>query len=55
MAQQAFGGQAPMAPAAANVHVTGRRVLAAIVDGIVLAVIVGVISVLFGSAAVEAG
>ena len=52
MAQQAFGGQVG---AQADVHVTGRRVLATIVDGIVLAVIIGVISALFGIASVEAG
>ena len=52
MAQQAFGGQVG---AQADVHVTGRRVLATIVDGIVLAVIIGVISALFGTASVEAG
>lgn len=55
MAQQAFGGQAPMAPAAANVHVTGRRVLATIVDGVVLAVIFYLFSAVFGTASTEAG
>lgn len=37
------------APAALEVHVTGRRVLATIVDGIVLSVVFWVMSMLFGS------
>jgi hypothetical protein len=43
------------APVAMEVHVTGRRVLATIVDGVVIAVPVTVISVLFGAASVEGG
>jgi uncharacterized RDD family membrane protein YckC len=43
------------APVAMEVHVTGRRVLATIVDGVVIAVPVGVMSVLFGMASVEGG
>lgn len=38
-----------------EVHVTGRRVLATIVDGVVLAVIIGVMALLFGSTSVEGG
>ena len=36
-----------------EVLVTGRRVLATVVDGVVIAVPVGVMSVLFGMASVE--
>ena len=43
------------APAALEVHVTGRRVLATIVDGIVLSVAFWVMSALFGSASAEGG
>jgi uncharacterized RDD family membrane protein YckC len=43
------------APVALEVHVTGRRVLATIVDGVVLGVIVGVMSILFGSTSLEGG
>jgi len=43
------------APAALEVHVTGRRVLATIVDAIVLAVGFWVMSALFGSTSVEGG
>ena len=43
------------APAALEVHVTGRRVLATIVDGIVLTVVFVVMSMLFGSASAEGG
>lgn len=43
------------APVAMEVHVTGRRVLATIVDGVLLAVIIGIMSFLFGSTAVEGG
>ena len=43
------------APAALEVHVTGRRVLATIVDGIVLSVVFVVMSMLFGSASAESG
>jgi uncharacterized RDD family membrane protein YckC len=43
------------APAALEVHVTGRRVLATIVDGIVLSVAFWVMSMLFGSASAEGG
>jgi uncharacterized RDD family membrane protein YckC len=43
------------APAALEVHVTGRRVLATIVDGIVLSVGFWVMSLLFGSTSVEGG
>jgi uncharacterized RDD family membrane protein YckC len=55
MAQQAFGGQAAATPVAANVHVTGRRVLATIVDGLVLAVIFWLFSALFGTTSAEPG
>lgn len=55
MAQQAFGGQAAGAPVAADVHVTGRRVLATIVDGVVLAVIFWLFSALFGTTSAEGG
>jgi uncharacterized RDD family membrane protein YckC len=41
--------------AASDVHVTGRRVLAIIVDGIVLGVLFWVMSMLFGSSSVEGG
>ncbi len=53
MAQQAFGGQ--MAAAPADVHVTGRRILATIVDGIVLGVGFWVMSALFGTTSAEGG
>lgn len=43
------------APAALEVHVTGRRVLATIVDGIVLTVGFWVMSALFGTTSVEGG
>ncbi|HET7269495.1 MAG TPA: RDD family protein [Rubrobacter sp.] len=43
------------APAALEVHVTGRRVLATIVDGIVLTAGFWVMSALFGSTSVEGG
>ena len=55
MAQQAFGGQAAATPVAANVHVTGRRVLATIVDGIVLSVVFWLFSALFGTTSAEGG
>ena len=55
MAQQAFGGQVPPAPTAADVHVTGRRVLATIVDGLVLAVIFWLFSALFGTTSADGG
>ena len=43
-------------PAAAmDVHVTGRRVLAIIVDGLLLSVLFWVMSMLFGSSAAEGG
>ena len=45
MAQSIF---AAPATTAMDVHVTGRRVLATIVDGIVLGVLFAVISILFG-------
>lgn len=51
MAQSASA--APVA--AANVHVTGRRVLATIVDVILLGILFGVMSMLFGSSSVEGG
>ncbi|MEW6638775.1 MAG: RDD family protein [Actinomycetota bacterium] len=41
------------APAALEVHVTGRRILATIVDGIVFGVLFGVVSLLFGTTTVE--
>ncbi len=37
----------------ANVHVTGRRVLATLVDGVVLGVAFAVMSMFFGSSSVE--
>lgn len=43
------------APVAMEVHVTGRRVLATIVDGILIAVVVGIMAFLFGSTSVEGG
>ena len=43
------------APVAMEVHVTGRRVLATIVDGLVLGVIVTAISIPFGIASAEGG
>ncbi|HEX6710860.1 MAG TPA: RDD family protein [Rubrobacter sp.] len=43
------------APAALEVHVTGRRVLATIVDAIVLGVGFWVMAILFGSTSVEGG
>lgn len=43
------------APAALEVHVTGRRVLATIVDGIVLSVAFWAMSMLFGSTSAEGG
>jgi uncharacterized RDD family membrane protein YckC len=39
----------------ANVHVTGRRVLATLVDGIVLGVVFMLMSMLFGSSSAEGG
>ncbi len=55
MAQQAFGGQVAGSSSAANVHVTGRRVLATIVDGVVLSVIFWLFSALFGTTSAEGG
>lgn len=43
------------APASLEVHVTGRRVLATIVDGIVLTAGFWVMSALFGTTSVEGG
>lgn len=43
------------APTTMEVHVTGRRVLATIADGVVLAVAFGVMSALFGSTSVGDG
>ena len=48
-------GVAAGAPVAMEVHVTGRRVLATIVDGVVLAVMFGVMSALFGTTSAEGG
>ena len=42
-------------PVAMEVHVTGRRVIATIVDGVVIGAIVGIMSFFFGSTAVEDG
>ena len=39
--------------ATGDVHVTGRRILAIIVDGLVLGVVFWVLSMLFGSRSVE--
>jgi len=39
----------------ANVHVTGRRVLATLADGIVLGFVFGVMSMLFGSSSAQGG
>lgn len=52
MTEQAFGGQVATP---ADVHVTGRRVLATIVDGVVLAVIFWLFSALFGTTSAEGG
>lgn len=41
------------APVALEVHVTGRRVLATIVDGLVLGALFAVMSALFGSSSTE--
>ena len=41
--------------AAMDVHVTGRRVLAIIVDGLLLSVLFWVMSMLFGSSSAEGG
>jgi uncharacterized RDD family membrane protein YckC len=41
--------------AASDVHVTGRRVLAIIVDGLVLGVLFWVMSMVFGTSSVEGG
>ncbi len=43
------------APVALEVHVTGRRVLATIVDGVVIAVPVTLVAVLFGAVSAEGG
>jgi uncharacterized RDD family membrane protein YckC len=43
------------APAGVEVHVTGRRVLATIVDGILLSVVLGTMSAMFGSASAGDG
>ena len=42
-------------PVAMEVHVTGRRVLATIVDGVVIAVVVGILSALFGTTTAAGG
>ena len=52
MAQAASG--VPIATAM-DVHVTGRRVLATIVDGLVLGLLFFVMSMLFGSSSAEGG
>jgi len=52
MAQQAFGGQIA---APVDVHVTGRRVLATIVDGVVLALIFTLFSAMFGTTTAGGG
>jgi uncharacterized RDD family membrane protein YckC len=41
--------------AGANVHVTGRRVLATLVDGVVLGFVFTLMSMLFGSSAAQGG
>jgi uncharacterized RDD family membrane protein YckC len=41
--------------AGANVHVTGRRVVATIVDGVVLGIVFVVMSMLFGSSSAAGG
>jgi uncharacterized RDD family membrane protein YckC len=43
------------APTALEVHVTGRRVLATLVDGIVLGIVFTIMSILFGSSSAEGG
>ena len=43
------------APTALEVHVTGRRVLATLVDGIVLGILFTIMSMLFGSSSAEGG
>ena len=52
MAQQAFGEQIA---APADVHVTGRRVLATIVDGLALSVVFWLFAALFGTTSAEGG
>ena len=42
-------------PVALEVHVTGRRILATIVDAIVFSVIFWVLALLFGSTSAEGG
>jgi uncharacterized RDD family membrane protein YckC len=42
-------------PAAMDIHVTGRRILAIIVDGLLLSVLFWVMSILFGSSSAEGG
>ncbi len=42
-------------PAALEVHVTGRRVLATIVDGIIFGIIFWVMAMLFGSTSAQGG
>jgi uncharacterized RDD family membrane protein YckC len=42
-------------PAAMEVHVTGRRVLATIVDAIVISLLVWVLAMLFGTTSAEGG
>jgi uncharacterized RDD family membrane protein YckC len=41
--------------AAMDIHVTGRRILAIIVDGLLLSVLFWVMSILFGSSSAEGG
>ena len=41
--------------AASGVHVTGRRILATIVDGLVLGIVFWVLAMLFGSSSAEGG
>ncbi len=52
MAQAVPGGPATTAM---DVHVTGRRVVATIVDGVVLGLLFAVMSMLFGSSAAQGG
>ena len=45
----------PGPPAALDGHVTGRRVLATVVDAIIFSVFFWVLSMLFGTSSTEAG
>jgi uncharacterized RDD family membrane protein YckC len=51
---QAIPGTPP-ATTATDVHVTGRRILATIVDGVLFGILFAVMSVLFGSSSAQGG